>query len=181
VLSHTLADEVVLRPLQHDDGGRLSAAYLRNREHLLPWEPVRSEEFFTREWQEEHVTAALLDHAAGRLHPLVLARGEEIVGRLNVGDVVRGAFQSAGLGYWTDARLQGKGIMTAAVRAVVELARDELDLHRLQAATLVHNTASQAVLARAGFERIGLAPRYLQIAGRWQDHVLFQVLNPAMP
>ncbi|WP_442858654.1 hypothetical protein [Arthrobacter sp. 9V] len=44
----------------------------------------------------------------------------------------------------------------------------------MQAATLVHNAASQTVLKRSGFERIGVAPSYLQIAGEWQDHVLFQ-------
>lgn len=49
----------------------------------------------------------------------------------------------------------------------------ELGLHRMQAETLVHNVASRAVLARNGFERIELAPAYFNIAGRWQDHVLF--------
>jgi ribosomal-protein-alanine N-acetyltransferase len=55
-------------------------------------------------------------------------------------------------------------------------ARDELGLHRLQAATLPHNEASQAVLTRVGFERIGFAPSYLKIAGEWQDHVMFQLI-----
>ena len=32
------------------------------------------------------------------------------------------------------------------------------------------------VLRRAGFQEIGLAPDYLQIAGSWQDHVLFQLI-----
>ncbi len=50
----------------------------------------------------------------------------------------------------------------------------------MQAETLLHNTGSQRVLERNGFERIGLAPAYLRIAGSWQDHILFQVLNPAM-
>ena len=58
----------------------------------------------------------------------------------------------------------------------MRLAFHELGLHRLQADTLVHNAASQRVLARNGFTRIGLAPRYLRIAGRWQDHVLHQRL-----
>ena len=56
----------------------------------------------------------------------------------------------------------------------------ELGLHRVEAGTLVHNRASQRVLERNGFVRYGLAPQYLRIAGRWQDHVLFQVLNPDM-
>jgi ribosomal-protein-alanine N-acetyltransferase len=49
-------------------------------------------------------------------------------------------------------------------------------LHRLQAATLLHNSGSQRVLADNGFERIGIAPQYLRIAGEWQDHLLFQLL-----
>jgi ribosomal-protein-alanine N-acetyltransferase len=52
----------------------------------------------------------------------------------------------------------------------------EAGLHRLQAGTLLHNAASQTVLRRNGFTPIGVAPRYLRIAGRWQDHLLFQLL-----
>ena len=68
----------------------------------------------------------------------------------------------------------GRGLASAVVRATVDLARDDLGLHRLEASTLVHNLASQRVLGHAGFEQTGLAPRYLQIAGQWQDHKLFQ-------
>ncbi|GGJ34223.1 GNAT family N-acetyltransferase [Paenarthrobacter histidinolovorans] len=68
----------------------------------------------------------------------------------------------------------GGGAASAAVAAVVDMATQELDLHRIQAATLLHNAPSQAVLGRCGFDRIGVAPSYLQIAGEWQDHVLFQ-------
>ena len=50
----------------------------------------------------------------------------------------------------------------------------EHGLHRLQAGTLLSNSASQAVLQRNGFERSGVARRYLLIAGRWQDHVPYQ-------
>jgi len=62
------------------------------------------------------------------------------------------------------------------VGEVLRLAFGELGLHRVQAATLLHNTGSQRVLKRNGFTRIGVAPRYLRIAGEWQDHVLFQRL-----
>ncbi|MNH44766.1 ribosomal-protein-S5-alanine N-acetyltransferase [compost metagenome] len=59
---------------------------------------------------------------------------------------------------------------------ILEYSRTELRLHRMQAATLLHNIGSQRVLLGNGFERIGLAPKYLRIAGEWQDHVLFQRL-----
>ncbi len=60
---------------------------------------------------------------------------------------------------------------------MIDIAFGELGLHRLQAGTLVHNTGSQKVLERNGFERIGLARAYLKIAGRWQDHILFQRIS----
>ena len=59
------------------------------------------------------------------------------------------------------------------MNAVVETAR-QLGLHRIQAATLLHNAASQRILNKSGFTQIGLAPLYLKIAGQWQDHLLFQ-------
>ena len=67
----------------------------------------------------------------------------------------------------------------AAVADIMTVAFGELGLHRIQAETLLHNTASQRVLRRNGFVRIGTAAAYLKIAGRWQDHHLYQVLNPA--
>jgi ribosomal-protein-alanine N-acetyltransferase len=62
----------------------------------------------------------------------------------------------------------------SSVAFAVDFSRQELGLHRLQAATLPHNAASQKILKRAGFEEIGHAPSYLRIGGFWQDHVLYQ-------
>jgi ribosomal-protein-alanine N-acetyltransferase len=71
-------------------------------------------------------------------------------------------------------------VATAAVGAAVRHAFEQLGLHRAEAGTLVHNVASQRVLERNGFTRFGMAPRYLRIAGKWQDHVLFQRLNESL-
>ena len=60
---------------------------------------------------------------------------------------------------------------------MLELAFGALALHRVQAETLRHNVRSRRVLAKNGFERIGMAPKYLRIAGEWQDHDLFQKLS----
>ena len=54
---------------------------------------------------------------------------------------------------------------------------EELGLHRIQAGTLLHNVRSQRVLERTGFVRFGVAPAYLSIAGQWQDHALYQIVN----
>jgi ribosomal-protein-alanine N-acetyltransferase len=73
--------------------------------------------------------------------------------------------------------LGGRGIATQAIDLVCAFAFGEAGLHRVEAGTLVDNVRSQRVLVKNGFRRIGLAPRYLRIAGRWQDHVLFQRLS----
>jgi ribosomal-protein-alanine N-acetyltransferase len=67
-------------------------------------------------------------------------------------------------------------VASAAVARLARLAFGELGLHRIEAGTLVHNLGSQRVLQRNGFQRYGLAPRFLKIAGQWRDHVLFQLL-----
>jgi ribosomal-protein-alanine N-acetyltransferase len=64
------------------------------------------------------------------------------------------------------------------VRDIIVVAFGGLRLHRIQAATLLHNLRSQRVLERNGFVRFGVAPAYLNIAGKWQDHALYQVVNP---
>jgi ribosomal-protein-alanine N-acetyltransferase len=85
--------------------------------------------------------------------------------------------QSGTLGYWVTQPRSGRGIATAAVAAALRLAFGDLGLHRVQADTLVPDVASQRVLERNGFRRIGLAPQYLRIAGRWQDCYLHQRLS----
>ncbi|MFF1385177.1 GNAT family N-acetyltransferase [Arthrobacter sp. NPDC058288] len=172
----TLPGSIHLRLLQDSDAGQLSAAYQRNRDHLAPWEPARSEEFFTPAGQRAVIGSKLAMHAAGQEVPWVLLAGGRIVGAITLTGIVRGPFLSANLGYWVDKEFNGRGIGSAAVACVLAAARDDLGLHRVQAATLTRNHPSRKVLGSAGFEEIGLAPSYLKIAGSWQDHVLFQRL-----
>ena len=171
-----LADGIDLRPLELGDSSELVAAYVRNRAHLAPWEPARSDEFFTEAAQAADLRSKVAATAAGSAYSLGLFDGTTIVGRFNLSGIVRGPFQNAGLGYWVDAQYAGRGLATAAVQAIVRVARDDLGLHRVEASTLLHNHGSQRVLHKAGFEHIGMAPSYLRIAGTWQDHNLYQVI-----
>ena len=98
-------------------------------------------------------------------------------GRINLNSIIRGAFQNASVGYWVSESRAGRGLAAAAVAEAVGTAFGELGLHRLDAATLLHNTPSQRVLARNGFRPFAVAEAYLKIAGRWQDHILFSLLN----
>ena len=106
--------------------------------------------------------------------PFLFVDGAAVVGSMNVMGIVLGPFRSATLGYWIDAEYQGRGLATAAVRGLCEVTARELGLHRIEAGTLLDNTASQRVLAKSGFAPIGVAPRYLEIDGAWRDHRIFQ-------
>jgi ribosomal-protein-alanine N-acetyltransferase len=167
-------EELHLRPVELSDASELAAAYLRNRNHLAPWEPTRGDDFFTVLGQEAALSAKMDHFAAGNEVPWIISGSRGIQGMITLTGIVRGPFQNANLGYWIDAECTGRGHASGAVNAVVMMAAEELGLHRIQAATLLHNGSSQAVLRRCGFEKIGVAPSYLQIAGEWQDHLLFQ-------
>ena len=165
---------VRIRPVAMADAAPLAQAYARNRSYLQPWEPVRPDSFFTADGQQPLLAAAIAEAASGRSFHWLMVEDGDIAGRISLNDVVRGAFRNAHVGYWVAADRQGKGLATAALNMVVELARDTLGLHRLQAGTLTSNLGSQAVLSRNGFTPIGLAEKYLRINGEWQDHLLFQ-------
>jgi ribosomal-protein-alanine N-acetyltransferase len=163
-----------------DDAEALAMLVSSNRRFTAPWDPIRAEEFFTVGGQAASIEDALAQHdqGIGLAHVIVDDTGE-VVGRITLHGITRGAFQSCGVGYFVGERHNGRGLAIAAVGEMKRIAFDELALHRIKAGTLPHNTASQVVLGRSGFVRYGLAPQYLSIAGRWQDHVLFQVLNAA--
>lgn len=167
---------VSIRLASEHDVVELAALVAANLEFLAPWDPQRAPDFATEQVQRRLITDALGRHDRGEMVPLVIVVEGRIVGRVTVNDIIRGPFHSAHLGYWVSQSHNGQGIATAAVAATMELAFGEHGLHRLQAGTLPHNHGSQRVLKHNGFTLIGLAPRYLRIAGEWQDHLLFQRL-----
>jgi ribosomal-protein-alanine N-acetyltransferase len=162
-----------------DDASALADLVHDNRGFLAPYEPFRDDAYYTVDGQRAVIDAALHEYSQGRSLPhVVLDDTGRVVGRVTLSTIVRGPFQSCSVGYWLAREATGRGLATAAVREIQRVAFDELGLHRVEAATLVHNTASQRVLQRNGFTRFGLAPKYLRIAGKWQDHLVFQALNP---
>jgi ribosomal-protein-alanine N-acetyltransferase len=165
---------VVVRAVTVDDAAPLAEVLLANREFLAPWDPVRDDSYFTETAQRELIRSALNSPSSG---PHVIEVDGRIVGRVNLNNMVRGPFLSSSIGYWVSRDANGRGVATAAVAEIVTIAFGPLGLHRLEAGTLLHNTGSQRVLERNGFTRFGVAPKYLSIAGRWQDHALFQRIN----
>ncbi len=157
----------VIRPLVEADAQALLSLRLQNRTFMQPFDPVRPEEFFTLDRQRE-----LAKNDAGMTFAIL--DGVDLAGTIALSNIARGPFQSANVGYWVSEKRTGRGLASRALAAMIDHAFGELDLHRLEAGTLVDNLASQRVLDKNEFERIGLARAYLEIAGAWRDHILFQ-------
>lgn len=168
-----------VRLVHPGDAAALSRLEIANREYLLSGGPIRSDEYVSVAGQGELIAAQRDGHGAGTGAPFVIEVDGAVVGRITLSGIVRGPFQSASVGYWVAESVAGRGVASRALDLMVRHAFDELGLHRLEAGTTLVNDASARILTKAGFQQFGVAPDYLFIAGRWQDHRLFQLLNPA--
>lgn len=158
----------------------LCAYYLRNREFLQPFEPVREDAFFTPEYQREVLRGEMLARENGtgyRFYIRLSDDPEKIIGSIGLNNIIRGAFQSCHLGYKLDEGHLNRGYMTMAVDMVTNYAFRELHLHRVEANVMPRNHASLRVLEKCGFENEGLSPYYLKINGVWEDHIHMVRLN----
>lgn len=171
-----IIDGVEMREIRTADAAGVAEVLERNREYMAPYEPRRTEDFYTEAAQRVRIEELLAARADRRARPFALVTADGVAGAINLQNIVRGALCSGSIGYWIDEAWAGKGLATAALHEVIRIARDEEGLHRVEAGTRVENLASQRVLAKAGFEQYGLAPRYLHVGGDWRDHRLFQLL-----
>lgn len=157
--------------------------YRRNREFLRPFEPEREARFFEMEYQREFLENEDKDMENGvsaRFYIQPITEPEKVIGMIGLSNIVRGAFQSAFLGYKLDGAYCNRGFMTMAVAMMVEYAFQELKLHRIEANVMPRNKVSLQVLEKNGFEREGLARRYLCINGVWEDHIHMVIRNTEM-
>lgn len=148
-----------------------------SRDFLRPFEPRWTEADLNRQAYGARLVRGQAEARNGTDYSFLifehLEDGEVLVGGLTISNIRRRAAQFATLGYWMGQQYAGRGLMTEAVGVVLPFFFNDLGLHRLQAAFLPHNTASRRVLEKNGFSEEGYAESYLQIDGKWADHVLF--------
>lgn len=173
---------VLLRPPAPLDVAPLVAFARRNRAHLDPWNPaVTPETDLTSVTGASRVVAnQRASFREGRSYTFLIMLQQpvgkpRIIGRVALGNVVRGAFCNAYLGYFVDGALQGQGLAGEAIGLALGFAFERVALHRVQAAIMPRNARSLRVVEKLGFRREGYAERYLQIAGTWEDHALFAI------
>ena len=149
----------------------------KSREFLKPYEPRWTEADLSQRVFAGRVRRGWREARAGTDYSFLVFRttggSEQLVGGVTLSNVRRRAAQFANLGYWMGQEFAGQGYMTESVSLILPYVFETLGLHRLHAAFLPQNTPSRRVLEKNGFTEEGYAENYLQIDGRWADHVLF--------
>lgn len=177
-----LTERLVLRLAMPREAEAVADFQRRNRAHFAPWEPVRSDAFYTAElWSRLLVDDAVAARDDRRFRFFVWAKDapDRVIGFVHLSNVVRGAFQACHLGFGVDAGLEGQGYATEAVGEAVAWGFDTLRLHRIEANHRPENVRSARLLRRLGFAPQGYARDYLRIDGEWRDHVLTALTNEA--
>ena len=112
----------VTRIISAADAPELADLVVENREFMRPFEPPRTESFFTAEGQLAAIEDALDRHAQGATLPHVITDSGRIAGRITLNGIVRGPFLSCSVGYWVSQDANGRGLATAALREILGIA-----------------------------------------------------------
>jgi len=174
-----VTERMLLRPPVHADFRAWTTLRRDSEAFLKPWEPAWSSDHLSRKAFTNRVYWAQRAIGQGTALPLFLLRqhDEVLLGAITLDNIRRGPAQDGVLGYWIGAPFARHGYMREAIAALSHHAFTQLDISRLQAACLPENVASRGVLEKCGFKYEGVAQSYLQIAGRWRNHVLYANLR----
>jgi ribosomal-protein-alanine N-acetyltransferase len=178
LLTRLETERLVLRVPRTGDVGEIRRLTRHNHAHLRPWNPAPppGEDPSSITEVSKTVLRQRRDWKRGVGYVFMLALRDapaRFVGKIALNGVMRGAMHGAYLGYWMDVDHVGNGLVTEGIRAVLDWSFGAAALHRIQAAIMPCNERSLRVVEKLGFRREGYAERYLQIAGTWEDHVLF--------
>ena len=173
VLTHSA---VRLRTLRMRDAKHLERLILGNREWLRPWEatnPVGPNSFDIR----GQVRGLIRQMDAQQGLAFVIEVEGEILGQLNVANILYGSVSSAVIGYWIAPEAAGKGSVPTAVALATDYLFNVVGLHRVEIDIRPENVASLRVVQKLGFRYEGLKERYIHINGAWRDHFVFALTH----
>ena len=170
---------VLLRPLTADDFDEWREVRRRGGEWLTKWEP-RTAAGLPDVVEDPRAFAARCgardrERQMGTGYGFGVFVDGRFAGEVNLNNVQRGAFQNAYVGYWIDPARAGRGYTPEAVVVVFRFGFEEAQLHRLQVAVVPRNRSSRRVAEKLSLRDEGTAVRYLEINGRWEDHIRYAI------
>jgi ribosomal-protein-alanine N-acetyltransferase len=172
-------ERLTLRPPVHGDFRSWTALRQASFDFLSPWEPAWAKDHLSRRSFANRVYWAQRSINSGTAVPLFLIRREDdtLLGAITLDNIRRGPAQAGTTGYWIGADFARQGYMREAIQGLVHHAFHALDLSRIEAGCLPENTPSRSLLEKCGYKYEGVAQSYLQIDGRWRNHVLYANLR----
>jgi ribosomal-protein-alanine N-acetyltransferase len=172
-------ERLTLRLPRHADFRAWTALRAASADFLTPWEPSWAHDHLSRKSFTGRVYWAQRAMSEASAVPLFILRRSDdaLLGAITLDNIRRGPAQATTLGYWIGAAHARQGYMREAIEVIVHYAFRGLDLSRVEAACLPENAASRGVLEKTGFKYEGVAQSYLQINGRWRNHVLYAHLR----
>jgi ribosomal-protein-alanine N-acetyltransferase len=169
----------MLRPLATHDFAAWREVRVRNEDWLVPWEPLRGaalpDPTRDRNAFEARCSARDRERASDHAYPFGVFVDQQLAGEINLNNVTRGALQGATVGYWIDQARAGNSYISEAVVVIAKYAFEELGLHRLEICIVPRNTNSRRVVEKLRLRNEGVAERYLEINGTWEDHVRYAI------
>jgi len=169
-------ESVSVRLLRMKDAKRLEQLVLGNREWLRPWEatnPVGPNSFDIK----AQTRGLLRQFEEQQGMPFVAELDGEVVGQLNVANMLFGSVSSAVVGYWIAPEAAGRGVMTTAVALVSDYLLNVVGLHRVEINIRPENASSLRIVEKLGFRYEGLKERFIHINGDWRDHYVFAITH----
>lgn len=177
-------DRLILKVLDGTYAEQVLDYYIRNKNFLKEWEPKRSDEFYTVETHENQLKKDLKEIEEKRAFRLwIFKKGDtssRIIGTVAFNHIIWGSFLSCIAGYKLDNEEMNKGYITEALRKGIDIMFNEYKLHRIEANILPRNTRSLRVVEKLGFYNEGTAFKYLNINGKWEDHIHMVLRNETM-
>jgi ribosomal-protein-alanine N-acetyltransferase len=170
---------IMLRPLTPPDFPQWNEVRVRNEQWLTPWEPLRlpnaADPTRNRDAFSSRCATRDRERQVGSAYGFGLFVDNAFAGEININNVVRGAFQCGVIGYWIDQRHAGQRYVAEGVAVIARFAFEELHLHRLEICIVPRNTNSRRVMEVLDIRAEGVALRYLEINGTWEDHMRFAI------
>jgi ribosomal-protein-alanine N-acetyltransferase len=173
VLTH---ENVTVRVLRMRDAKILEKLILGNREWLRPWEATNPDA--PNSFDIKSMVRGLIKNMrADQGLPLVIEVDGNVVGQLNVANILFGSVSSAVIGYWIIPEVAGRGVTTTAVALTIDYLLTDYGLHRVEIDIRPENAASLRIVEKLGLRHEGLKQRYIHINGDWRDHYIFAITN----
>ncbi len=169
---------VTLRGLRIEDFSAWSDVRNRCREWLLRWEPRPARAPYPMEDRPTFGARCVMrerERALGSGYAFGMFLDEKFLGEANLSGIQRGAMQGASIGYWIDEDVAGNGYVPEACALLFQFAFEELGLHRVQISIVPRNAPSRSVARKLWLRGEGIAQRYLEIDGVWEDHVCYAI------